>query len=90
MRITRAKEEEVMDKIVAVDEDMKEKEEAVTTTTLTMEKEVGIHKQQEVVEEEIHGRGVTNHKSSASTATRSVTMHLSVDSQRNLWRKLTS
>ena len=89
MRITRAKEDEVVAKIVGVDEDMEEKEEAVTTTTLTMEKEVGIHKQQEVVEEEIHGRGVTNHKSSASTATRSVTMHLSVDSRRKLWRKLT-
>jgi hypothetical protein len=66
-----------------------EKEEAVTTTTLTMEREDGIHKQHEVVEEEIHGQGVTNHKSSASTATRSVTMHLSVDSRRKLWRKLT-
>ncbi|KAI5384247.1 hypothetical protein KIW84_071307 [Lathyrus oleraceus] len=56
MRITRAKEDEVVAKIVGVDEDMKEKEEAVTITNLTMEKEVGIHKQQEFVEEEIHGR----------------------------------
>ncbi|KAI5435945.1 hypothetical protein KIW84_022391 [Lathyrus oleraceus] len=45
-----------MGKIVGVVEDMEEKEEMVTTTTLTMEKEVGIHKQQEVVKEEIHGQ----------------------------------
>ncbi|XP_050877698.1 uncharacterized protein LOC127081487 [Lathyrus oleraceus] len=44
MRITRAKENEVEAKIVGMDEDMEEKEEAVTTNTLTMEKEVGIHK----------------------------------------------
>ncbi|XP_050920124.1 uncharacterized mitochondrial protein AtMg00810-like [Lathyrus oleraceus] len=36
---------------------MEEKEEAVTTTTLTMEREDGIHKKQEVVEEEVHCRG---------------------------------
>lgn len=78
-----------MAKIMGVDEDMKEKEGEVTTTNLTMEKKVEIHKQQEVVEEEIHGRGVTNHKSSTSTAIRPVTMHLSVDSRRRLWRKLT-
>lgn len=70
MRITRAKEDEVVAKIVGADGDMEEKEEAVTTTTLKMEKEVGMHKQQEIVEEEIHGQGVINHKSSASTATR--------------------
>lgn len=78
-----------MAKIVGVDEDMKEKEETVTANILTMEKEVGIHKKQEVVEEENHGRSVTNHKSSALTATRSATMHLSVYSRRRLWRKLT-
>ncbi|KAI5405032.1 hypothetical protein KIW84_051986 [Lathyrus oleraceus] len=79
MRITRIKEDEVVAKIVGVDEDVEEKEEAITTTTLTMEKEVGIQKQQEVVEEEIHGQSVTNHKSSASTTTRSVIMHLVVE-----------
>ncbi|KAI5393416.1 hypothetical protein KIW84_060517 [Lathyrus oleraceus] len=36
---------------MGVDEDMEEKEEAVTTTTLTMEKEVGIHKFSEKVVE---------------------------------------
>ncbi|XP_058745959.1 uncharacterized protein LOC131618819 [Vicia villosa] len=60
-----------------------------TLTTSTMEKEVGIHKRQEVGEEEIHSRGAKNHKSSASTATRLVTMDPSVDSRRRLKRKLT-
>ena len=80
-----------MANIVDMDEDMEEKEEAVAITTpatSTMEKEVGIHKKQEVAEEEPHGRGEINHKSNVSTATRLVITQPSVDSRRRWKRKL--